>query len=99
MLVSDYSGELHRVVHGVFFEDSSDYSRGNKGGDGVFEIYPFWFEGKRYRTLFYFATMEFVSSKRLEQSTAILGLKRDLLFDLQSKAANHVNRLGNFMLH
>ena len=45
----------------------------------------------------HYATISFISESKFI-GEPIFELKRDLLFDLQAKAANHVNRLGNYQL-
>lgn len=89
----------HRVVYGLCFPTVSDVKDRwkNKGQDARFVIQPFWHEEKSKTIIFHFGTLS--KSHSLSQSgRPAFALRRDLVFDLQSKAANHVNRLGNYQL-
>jgi hypothetical protein len=95
---------LHRCVYGlrVPFEKNENMKNfrdryHEKGRDASFHIGPVCYKKKTYMFVFHFGTVtmeyEDMCGKKI-----LFSLKRDLLFDLQSKAANHVNRLGNFQL-
>ena len=93
---------LHRVVYGVYFEiDPEELEKEiNKikgNGAAFFKIGPFCHENKFYYLTIHFGTLSF-QPENLFPEKSLFNLQRDLLFDLQSKAANHVNRLGNYML-
>lgn len=70
----------------------------NPFGQDIFQIQPFLDnENKISVIIFHFGT---ISTEKIEDLNLkiILMLKQDLVFDIQSKLANHVNRLGNSML-
>jgi hypothetical protein len=89
----------HRLLYGLCFPSVGNLDKIciEKGRDARFVIEPFWHEGKSKTIIFHFGTLS--KSHKIEQSgTPAFSLRRDLIFDLQSKAANHVNRLGNYQL-
>jgi hypothetical protein len=93
---------LHRIVYGVYFEINPEDLKNEKdrikgSGSALFEIGPFWHENKFYHLIIHFGTISFQPENMFPEEL-LFSLQRDLLFDLQSKAANHVNRLGNYML-
>lgn len=95
---------VHRVVYGIIYPMSCNTFAEekklleNKGETSRFQIGPFWFRDKKFIIVINFASLSFKSESKIK-SKPIFGLRRDLMFDLQSKAANHVNRLGNFQLN
>lgn len=88
---------MHRVVYGVLFPCADDPKdiRAVKGSPAQFDIGPIWYEDKVHHIVVNFSTISFQNEGKAKP---LFSLKRDLVFDLQSKAANHVNRLGNFQL-
>lgn len=89
--------KIHRIVSGIMFPVPNDLSSRRKKDDAQFDIGPFWHDGKIYQIIVHFAALSYIEEKAITDSP-LLSLKQDLLFDLQSKGANHVNRLGNFQL-
>ncbi len=91
-------GGAHRVVYGLMFPIESD-TRGKdkKRTEAQFLIGPFWHNRKIYLLEFHFSALTFQEASSFS-GAPLFSVKRDLMFDLQSKAANHVNRLGNFQL-
>jgi len=91
------SGEtLHRVLFSLkILSEEKDKLRDRRDSD--YPIGPIWHDNKSNTLIFHFATMSFYSEGGMTQPP-LFTLQRDLLFDLQSKAANHVNRLGNYLL-
>ncbi|MFZ2782194.1 MAG: hypothetical protein WAZ31_09160, partial [Rectinemataceae bacterium] len=72
----------------------------NRKSDSLFCTEPFWFEekGKNYMIIFHYGSL---SSKWFDGEHAPeikFAINEHLVFDIQSKMANHANRLGNFML-
>lgn len=94
---------MHRIVYGLFCPlESSDLETEKKklhdrGKDARFIVGPLWHEGKTWFLIIHFSTLSFQPEDKFSREV-LFTLKRDLLFDLQSKAAIHVNRLGNFQL-
>jgi hypothetical protein len=87
---------LHRVLFGLkVLSGEADKLRDRRDCD--YGIGPVWHGNKSNTLLFHFATMSFRSEDEMPEPP-LFTLQRDLLFDLQSKAANHVNRLGNYLL-
>lgn len=103
MLTDGKKTKHHRVLLGLKFaiprtkKDCDSFLKEFKKirGEKVFPIMPFEDEnGKTCVICFHLGALTM-----LEKLNPIkLQLKRDLAFDLQSKLANHVNRLGNSML-
>jgi len=89
--------KVHRVVYGLLFPKSQDRRSKGSSPQSEFLIGPFWNDDKEYLFVFHFSTINFQSESEF-LSSPLFSIKRDLMFDLQSKAANHVNRLGNFQL-
>ena len=87
---------LHRVLFGLKIPSEESKKLQNKR-DCEYRIKPIWYLGKSYCLIIHFATMSFYSEDKFLENP-LFTLRRDILFDLQSKAANHVNRLGNFLL-
>jgi hypothetical protein len=86
---------LHRVLFGlkIALQDETKL----RDSDSMFCIGPIWYEGKANKIVLHLATISFQSEVQITGSP-LFSIQRDLLFDLQSKAANHVNRLGNYLL-
>ena len=90
--------KIHRVLYGLMCSaEISSNARNDRGKDAVFDIGPLWVDNKTQIIVMHFGTISFWDESDSD-GTLKFGLRRDLLFDLQSKAANHVNRLGNFQL-
>ena len=87
---------LHRVLFGLKIP-SEENGKLRERRDSDYHIGPIWHEEKSSILILHFATISFHSEGDLTQPP-LFTLQRDLLFDLQSKAANHVNRLGNYLL-
>jgi len=88
---------MHRVLYGLLVPAGPANRLNQKGKEGYFPIGPIWHDSKEQELIFHFATMSFSPDSEFTEPP-LFTLKRDLLFDLQSKAANHVNRLGNYLL-
>lgn len=86
----------HRIVYGVMYEND-DSKLHDRGKNSLFEILNFHYKNKVYKIVFLLQSIS-TAQDDIISKPSIFCLKRDLLFDLQSKAANHVNRLGNYML-
>lgn len=98
----DSNSTLHRIVYGLFYPMSVNTSEEMKnlrdrGKDARYIIGPLWYVDKRWLLVINFSTLA-IKEEICFNDEALFSLKRDLLFDLQSNAANHVNRLGNFQL-
>jgi len=95
--------KVQQVIHGIIYkmekasicEERSRFSK--KGSDSRFIIAPIWYDNKVALIVTHFATLSFTAEDNLSQPP-IFALRRDVIFDLQSKASNHVNRLGNFII-
>lgn len=89
----------HRIVFGLCFvsPDTNNKIKKMEAGDARFLVGPFWHEEKSKIIIFHFGTLS-ESHELAQKNTPVFSLKRELIYDLQSKAANHVNRLGNFQL-
>jgi len=87
---------LHRVLFGLKIP-SEENGKLRERRDSDYHIGPIWHEGKSNILMLHFATISFHCESEFPEHP-MFALKRDLLFDLQSRAANHVNRLGNYLL-
>lgn len=88
---------MHRILYGLLLPDGPTNRLNPKGRESYIRIHPIWHDNKEQELIFHFATMSFHSEEEFTESP-IFSLKRDILFDIQSKAAIHVNRLGNYLL-
>lgn len=89
----------HRIIYGLCFPSDPNIKKKllEKGKDAHFVVGPFWHEQISRTIIFHFGTLS-QTHEISQKGTSAFSLRRDLVFDLQSKAANHVNRLGNFQL-
>lgn len=87
----------HRVIYGILAPMGPTVRFNQTGREGYFKVTSIWHDGKVKDLIFHFGTMSFSPENEFTEPP-LFTLKRDLLFDLQSKAANHVNRLGNYLL-
>ncbi len=87
---------IHRAAYGVMLSNLK--GKKTQQGDQFFKIGPFWYEDKIQHIIINFQTISTIHIDELDSYSIHLALKRDLFFDLQSKASNHVNRLGNYQL-
>lgn len=89
--------KVHRVIYGIMHKSSSRFSLMDQAKDARFHLGPIWYNNHSHRFIFHYGTISLEPESELP-SIPIFSLRRDLVFDLQSKAANHVNRLGNLQL-
>ncbi len=102
-MLSAGNKRYHRVVYGIKMEIPNtptqekavlDVMKGARS-DRTFPLAPFIDEnGKKCVLLFHFSTLH----THCIRKKIVMQVKRILAFDIQTKAANHVNRLGNSML-
>lgn len=86
----------HRLVYGIM----SDSECKKDSGSSLFKIGPYWNSRsakKQYLTIS-FQSIHILTIEEVNELIFLFSIKRDLLFDLQSKAANNVNKLGNFQI-
>ncbi|TQD23577.1 hypothetical protein [Methanolobus vulcani] len=103
--VSDEKKEdmiLHRIVYGIFYPMTSNYEEEKKNlhdraKDARYIVGPIWHDKKRWLLIINLSTMSIQSESCLRDSVLFV-LQKDILFDLQSEASKHVNRLGNYLL-
>ncbi|MBF0565116.1 MAG: hypothetical protein HQK89_07730 [Nitrospirae bacterium] len=91
------NNKIHRIVYGLLFSESKMIQSNQSKPESIFSIGPFWYEGDVQMLILNFGTISFQHEDEFTDKP-IFALSRDLIFDIQSKAANHVNRLGNFQL-
>ena len=86
---------LHRVVYAVILESNIVYS--HRDASFYYQFGPFLLNGKNVRMHFHFGTLdsEYIPDVHVAPSFVI---KQEIVFDIQSKIANHMNRLGNSLL-
>lgn len=98
MLTDSLGNESHRILFGLKIlvsDDPAKYVKKKK--DYLYITHPFNDENKSCSAfIFHFGTIQTVSIKPSSIHFSYF-MKNSLAFDLQSKLANHVNRLGNSM--
>ncbi|MCX6827711.1 MAG: hypothetical protein NT002_00265 [candidate division Zixibacteria bacterium] len=92
---------LHRLLYGLLFDAPQDIKqfeiKSVRRGESVYYLGPIWHKRSSLLLLIDFATMSYLSESKI-RSKALFALRTDTLFDLQSKAANHINRLGGLSI-
>lgn len=81
---------VHRVVYGLLCTKKDNNKSGSR-----YRVGPIEHEKKIIYLYFFFAMLEACKESDFH-GAPLFTMKRDLCFDLQSKAANHVNRLGEY---
>jgi len=98
--------DCFRILYGLLIP-IQDYSKlknnlklGNNKQQALFDLSPFWYpvKNKPYLLVFHFGSLTSVWWNKDEIPDFIFTIKEHLAFDIQSKMANHTNRLGNSML-
>lgn len=102
MTVDDDEHVIHRVVYALFYPLADSITDEKKkfherGKEAKHLIGPLWYENKKWFLVGHFSSLSMQSQDKITGET-LFTLKRDILFDLQSKTANHVNRLGTQLL-
>ena len=91
----------HRIIYGILYK-CEVYSESSPPKTSMpihlFPIGPLMHNKKSYKVILNFQTITSQKPEEISDANRLFAVKRDLLFDIQSKAANHVNRLGNYML-
>lgn len=85
----------HRLVYGIISNEKC-----TKDSESLFKIGPYW-DSNNPGIKYLIINLQTIHMLTIEQHKKLkidFTIKRDLLFDLQSKAASHVNRLGNFQM-
>lgn len=93
--------KIHQVVYAIIYnmeEFTTKLERKRiNGSDSLFCISPLWHDNKSKILIAHTSTLTIIEESSLDEKP-ILSLSRDLTFDLQSKIANNINRLGNFLI-
>ncbi|NPV02657.1 MAG: hypothetical protein HPY53_14890 [Brevinematales bacterium] len=89
--------KIHRRISGILFDYPDSLGGTIKKKDARFDIGPFWYNEKVKILILLLSTVDYITERDLPE-TPLFSLSRDLFFDLLSKTANHVNRLGNYQL-
>ena len=96
------SKSCFRILYGILIpiQDNQTVGKDLKTGDAIFKLEPFWYTNKNlpYLLIFHFGSLSSVWWGQDEIPDFVFALKEHLVFDIQSKMANHANRLGNSML-
>ncbi len=69
----------------------------SKDRDARYIVGPIWHMDKKQYLICHFSTLTMQSMDKIN-GEILFTLKIDMVFELQSKAANHVNRLGTQLL-
>jgi hypothetical protein len=96
--------DCFRVLYGLLIP-IQDYTKqignlkvGNIQQQALCNLAPFWYKNKPYLLIFHFGSLSSVWWNTGEIPDFAFIIKEHLAFDIQSKMANHANRLGNSML-
>ncbi|GHV92413.1 hypothetical protein AGMMS50268_29160 [Spirochaetia bacterium] len=88
--------DCFRILYGLLIPvNECKYKR---KGDADFVMRSFWYKEKIYQLIFHFGSLTSLWWKKDEIPEFKFAIKEHLAFDIQSKMANHANRLGNSML-
>jgi len=97
--------ECFRVLYGLLIpiKDDAEYKKyfqRHTSKQAHFLTTPFWYTNRNISCLlvFHFGSLTSVWWNKDEIPDFIFAIKEHLAFDIQSKIANHANRLGNSML-
>jgi len=96
----DNHSRLQRVLYGLLYpirENVSEEIGMIKGGEWRFIIAPLWLEEKSYMLVMDLSMIAFSGDHEFGDNPQF-SLRRDILSDLQSKAANYANRIGNIQV-
>lgn len=96
------SNKLHRIISGIVVTMPDDdlvnfRKRIKSSADSSFLLHPFNLNGNKSVVIIHFATLSCKYDNEIS-GTHLFTIKNELLFDLQSKVSNHVNRLGNYQM-
>jgi hypothetical protein len=98
--------DCFRILYGLLIP-IQDYNKlkknlklGNNQQQALFDFSPFWYPIKNnpYLLVFHFGSLTSLWWSEDEVPDFSFTIKEHLAFDIQSKMANHANRLGNSML-
>ena len=97
LLINNKGHLLHRVVYAIILDASFLSSKSPGNTQWYYQFGPFVWDKRIVRMHFHLGTLssEFISDKT---KSSCFTLKQEIVFDLQSKIANHVNRLGVSLL-
>jgi hypothetical protein len=93
----DDEKKVHRVVFGLLLTFNNDLKKKIKKTEAMFTVGAFWYKKKTQIIILHFSSLTFQHEGQFNNSP-LFCLSNDLVFDIQSKAANNINRLGNFQL-
>jgi hypothetical protein len=96
LLKNSNNYSLHRVVYAVILK--SDLCFSEKNALWYYQFGPFLLDNKNVRMHFHFGTVGFEYISKNSQEAPHFTIKREIVFDIQSKIATHMNRLGNSLL-
>ncbi|MDR1895310.1 MAG: hypothetical protein LBR10_00785 [Prevotellaceae bacterium] len=87
-----------RILYGLLIPVTKSIYEHRKEAD--FTTQPFWYPQKEkiYQLIFHFGSLTSIWWKNDEMPPFEFTIKEHLAFDIQSKMANHANRLGNSMI-
>jgi hypothetical protein len=85
--------KLHRVILGVMWPEN-DLKKIKKTADYIYFSPIFEVEGKIYKFVFDLRYLTTLSFGELKDKEPALRIRHDLLIDIQSKVAGHINRPG-----
>jgi len=85
--------KLHRVLHGLMWPEN-DFNKIKKKADYIYTSPIFKVDNKIYKFVFDLRYLTTLSLDELKDKKPVLRIRHDLLVDIQSKIAGHINRPG-----
>ncbi len=85
--------KLHRVLHGLMWPEN-DFKKIKKKADYIYTSPIFKVDNKIYKFVFDLRYLTTLSLDELKDKDPVLRIRHDLLVDIQSKIAGHINRPG-----
>ena len=85
--------KLHRVLHGLMWPEN-DFNKIKKKADYIYTSPIFKVDNKIYKFVFDIRYLTTLSLDELKDKKPVLRIRHDLLVDIQSKIAGHINRPG-----
>lgn len=93
--------KVQQVVYGILYRKEKPTVKAElsriQGGSARYCIGPIWFNDAVQFLVIHYSTLSFTGEAEFSGEPAF-ALSRDVTFDLQSKASNHINRLGEYLL-
>jgi len=86
----------HRALYGIMYESDKEYKRANF--DHLLKYGPVIFQDKSYNLILNIQTITSFYEHEIDDEKRIFTIRGEWLHDMQTKAANNINRIGKFEL-